>query len=564
MKLSPDRKLAGVLVPVFALRGEQDLGIGDTGAVKEMIDWCAAHGFRVLQMLPVNETGPDNSPYNAISALALDPTTIATTPAALPDLSTADFDRIAAADRLAELRRGPVQYRKVKALKQELLWAAFRRSKWNGHPARLLGRSATGKTPVPLGKWLDEYTLFRALIDENGGRDDWESWPAEHQSPAGVPESLRKKLEERRQFYAYVQRVAHAQWQDVRRHATARGVALMGDIPFGVSRYSADVWANRDLFDLTWSGGAPPEPAFKPDPFTAKWGQNWGIPLYCWEAHRQEKFAWWTRRVQQTSSIFHMFRIDHVLGFYRVFAFPWRPQENGVFTTLTEEQAKARTQGRLPRFFPHADDTDAHKQANCEQGEALLRMIQKAAGGTVVIAEDLGVVPDYVRPSLARLGIAGYKIPHWERNPDYTYVDAAAYPRLSLVTPATHDHEPLAARWRLLWADHEDARAKQDHHRAHVTWLELQRFVKWAGGDENHIPHHFTSQLHEAYSRRVLASNGWLALFMITDVFATEARFNVPGPIAESNWTERLDRPVCQWDGDLARLFARVIRETGR
>lgn len=529
MKLSPDQKLAGVLVPVFALRGANDLGIGDTAAVKEMIDWCAAHGFRLFQMLPINETGPDNSPYNAISALALDPTTIAIPHAGKVNTS------------------GPVRYREVKGLKRELLWAAFKKD----------GRG--WKTD-----WLDDYTLYRALLDENGGNDNWETWPKEQQSPATVPSALLKKLEELRRFYAFVQRVAHEQWADVRRHADAKGVVLMGDIPFGVSRYSADVWANRELFDLTWSGGAPPEPAFKPDPFTAKWGQNWGIPLYRWEAHKKQKFAWWTRRVQATSSIFHLFRIDHVLGFYRVFAFPWRPQENGTFTELTEEQAQARTQGRLPRFFPHPDDTDAHKKVNCAQGEALLKMIQRAAGDTVVIAEDLGVVPDYVRPNLTKLGIAGFKIPHWERNGDYNYVDAADYPRLSLVTPATHDHEPLAARWRQMWADHEDAKAKQDHHRAYITWLELQRFVKWAGGDENHVPHHFTPHLHEAYCRRVLESNGWLALFMITDVFATEARFNVPGPIAESNWTERLTQPVSKLDGGKAALFARLIRESGR
>jgi 4-alpha-glucanotransferase len=245
LRLSPDQKLAGVLVPVFALRGQNDHGIGDTAAVKEMIDWCAAPGFRVLQMLPINETGPDISPYNAISAMALDPTTIA-----LPG-GKGQVDAT-----------GPVRYRQVKALKRDLLWAAFKKD----------GRGWQAD-------WLDDYTLYRALLDENGGNDNWETWPKEQQSPATVPASLLKKLAELRRFYAYVQRIAHEQWADVRRHAEAKGVALMGDIPFGVSRYSADVWANRELFDLTWSGGAPPEPAFKPDPFTAKWGQNWGIQI---------------------------------------------------------------------------------------------------------------------------------------------------------------------------------------------------------------------------------------------------------------------------------------------
>src|SRR2546426_9870134 len=111
MKLSPDKKLAGILVPAFALRTESDLGVGDTEGVRQMIDWCAQHGFGVLQVLPINETSDDNSPYNAISSLALDPTTIATTPQHLPDLTQQDFDAIVDTNTLAELRHGSVKYR---------------------------------------------------------------------------------------------------------------------------------------------------------------------------------------------------------------------------------------------------------------------------------------------------------------------------------------------------------------------------------------------------------------------------------------------------------------------
>jgi len=101
-------------------------------------------------------------------------------------------------------------------------------------------------------------------------------------------------------------------------------------------------------------------------------GTELGIPLYRWDEHRRQKFAWWNRRVQQTSDIFHLFRIDHVLGFYRLFAFPWRPLDNHLFTDLTEQQAKERTKDRLPRFFQFPDDDAAHKQVNCKQGETLL------------------------------------------------------------------------------------------------------------------------------------------------------------------------------------------------
>ena len=105
-------------------------------------------------------------------------------------------------------------------------------------------------------------------------------------------------------------------------HAEQRGVALMGDIPFGVSYYSADVFSRPNEFMLDWFGGAPPEPLFKDDAFTQKWGQNWGIPLYRWSAMRANNFQWWRERVRGTRRIFHLFRIDHVQGFYRVYAFP--------------------------------------------------------------------------------------------------------------------------------------------------------------------------------------------------------------------------------------------------
>lgn len=556
MKLSPDHKLAGVLVPVFALRGTGDLGIGDTAAVKEMIDWCARHGFRVLQMLPINETGPDNSPYNAISALALDPTTIATTPQALPDLTAEDFRRIAGA---VVTDGRPVNYAKVKKLKRALLEVAFQRG----------GKRKELAAFTKANRWLDDYTLYRALLDENGGNDNWESWPKEHQTPAEAHKKFGVRLADRCRYYAYVQFVAYEQWRDVRRYADERGVALMGDIPFGVSRTSADVWANRELFDLTWSGGAPPEAAFQPDAFTAKWGQNWGIPLYRWEAHRKEKFAWWNRRVRQTSDIFHIFRIDHVLGFYRIYAFPWPPRDNWQFTEMTEAQAKKKAGGKLPRFFPHADDTDAHKKANCKQGESLLKMIQKAAGDTIVVAEDLGLVPDYVRPNLLKLGIPGFKIPYWERNEDYTYCDGVKYPHLSIVTPATHDHDPIITRWQQMWQAHDDARAKQDHHNAYITWLELQRFVGWAGQDKENIPREFTPQLHEAFCRAALAAESWMAIFMITDIFAQPQRFNVPGSFGAGNWSARMEQTVAGLDSDKAlsaktEMFARLLAETKR
>src|SRR5437773_1856622 len=220
----------------------------------------------------------------------------------------------------------------------------------------------------------------------------------------------------------------------------------MCDIAFGVSYYSADVFSRPDEFALEWCGGAPPETHFKDDPFTVKWGQHWGIPLYRWDVMRSRNFDWWRRRVRGVHEIFHIFRIDHVLGFYRIYAFPWRPEKNDEFLPLNWEEMRAKTGGREPHFVPRDDSTREHCAANCREGEEYLRVVLAGSGSTRVAGEDLGIVPNYVRPSLRSLGIAGFKIPQWEMR-DGMIIPGATYDRLSVATYATHDHEPIRALW---------------------------------------------------------------------------------------------------------------------
>jgi 4-alpha-glucanotransferase len=570
MKLSPDISLAGVLVPVFALRTEEDLGVGDTEGVRQMMDWCQRHGLNLLQTLPINETSDDNSPYNAISSLAIEPTTLALTPRTLPDLSAKTFRALATPERLAELRRGPVNWPAVKALKQALLEAAFE-SFLKRHFERETERARRFRAFLAANAdWLSDYALFRVLMEENGGTPAWERWPEEHRGPRrartwvlSLPAKRRAALERRQLFRAYVQWVAFEQWQALKAQGEARRVLLMGDMPFGVSRHSADVWAQRAFFDLDWSGGAPPERTFKVDPFTEKWGQNWGIPLYRWEELRRHDFEWWRTRVRTLCLSFHLYRIDHVLGLFRIYAFPWTPDRNAEFLPLNEAEAAARTGGRLPGFKPFPDDTPEHKAFNQAQGEELLRMIQTASGDTTVVAEDLGVVPDYVPPTLEKLGIPGFRIPMLFREPDGTYSDPKQYPRLSLAQPATHDHPPLAAQWQECWARIESGNDAEGARR------ELQHLMRFAGLGETPPPREFDDHIHAALMRAVLGARSWLAVFQIQDVFGQPERINTPGSIAPTNWTYRLAHTVREFHTDprlraKAETFARLAREAGR
>ena len=371
-------------------------------------------------------------------------------------------------------------------------------------------------------------------------------------------------------FAMYRQFVAWEQWRAVKAHADARGVALMGDVPFGVSYYSADTWSRPEIFDLKWSGGTPPERVLEVDAFTKKWGQNWGIPLYRWDALRERDFDWWRQRVRKVRDIFHLFRIDHLLGIFRIYSFPWRPSDNAKFLPLSGEEARAETGGELPHFTPLADDTAEHRAANAGQGEEILKVLLEECGEFRLVGEDLGEVPPYVRPCLARLGIAGFKIPQWEKRADGTPIDGSEYERVSLVTYATHDHEPLRAawdRWMTAIAAAEggepQAAAARDQ-----AWEEVRILARFAGFEVNEMTP-WSDEIHARLLAAILRSNSWLCIFMITDLFATTQRFNVPGALSDANWTQRLDSPPSTWANDPTRAaqmtrIRQLLAETGR
>jgi 4-alpha-glucanotransferase len=371
VKLSPDKKIAGILAPLFGLRSDNDLGVGDVAVLREFIDWAAEIGFKLIQLLPINEMGADNSPYNAISAMAIEPTTLHLAPGSPEHLTRDDFEKIVGQFNLAQLRRGSVKYSEVKRLKRALLEAAFKRFDYPAAFAEFLNRES---------EWLDQYVVFRALMERNGENEAWDRWPEEHRSfdaaikwRDALTEEDRRQFEDRQQFFAYVQWIAQQQWSDIKNYAEGHGVALMGDIPFGVSYYSADVFSKRDQFVLDWWGGAPPETHFKDDKFTQRWGQNWGIPIFHWNEMQRRNFDWWRERVRKVRSSFHVFRIDHVLGFYRIYAFPWRPQQNKKFLPLDWSEMLERTGGRAPHFHPRDDSSPANCEANRHEGEEYLR-----------------------------------------------------------------------------------------------------------------------------------------------------------------------------------------------
>jgi 4-alpha-glucanotransferase len=522
-------RLAGLLLPAFSPRRAGDLGIGDTRCLKEWIDLAAESRIAFLQLLPINETGADDSPYNAISSVALE--FLYLTMEDVPGLTEHEI----AAGRTdlgeASVRVRYASVRRVKRALLDLAWSRFDRET----PEFTAFREEQAS-------WLEEYTTYKWLMEQAGGSEVWDIWPEEFRTAAGGLARLEKARQidekhtnDRLAFHAWVQWLCFSQWENVHAHADARGVKLMGDIPIGVSRYSADVFFNREDFDLEWCGGAPPERVFKYDRFIQRWGQNWGIPLYHWDRMEAAGFPWWRQRISKLTEIFHIFRIDHVLGFYRIYSFPWQPKRNAEFLELTEREAALKTGGPLPRWSPRPDDTEPNCNANRSDGETRLRMIQEAAGESAVVAEDLGFVPPYVRPHLQSLGIAGFRIPHWDEDEDGHVVKGENFPECSFATYATHDHDSIPAMWIALQTtaalkegDEDEIGRARDY---------LRRMAEFAGlkGKEPYGPK-VRAKLLDA----ILASHSRYAAIMTTDLIDSTDRINSPGTVGPQNWSWRI------------------------
>ena len=546
----PDHRsrTAGILLPAFSPRREGDLGIGDTLAMREWIDWAAEHGVGFLELLPINETGADNSPYSAISSVALEPLYLAMEPELVPGLEEKDLAAARAAISKA-LQKRRVDYPAVRRAKRKLLRAA-----WHRVEAAAKADSEFAAFRREEAVWLDEYVVFRWLMARSGNREAWDLWPKAYSTPEAAREfvaSERKRnaefVDSELMFHAWVQWLCFRQWREVRAYADQRGVKLMGDMPIGISHDSHDVFFRPGEFDLNWFGGAPPEHMFKHDRFIQQWGQNWGIPLYRWDEMEKNGWDWWRRRVEKLTEIFHIFRIDHVLGFYRIYAFPWHPRRNGEFLDLSPDQARELTGGPLPGWAPRPDDTPENKAANRADGDKRLRMILEAAGEAEVVAEDLGCVPDYVRPHLASLDIAGFRLPHWEVKPDGHVVPPAELDECAFATYATHDHDTIAAMWdgfRTNATGQVDGLPREAVDGARFNLRLLSEFAGLPQpADASRWPR-YTNKIKWPLLDALHASRPRYAATMITDVFGMRKPFNRPGTVSPENWSLRLPWPA--------------------
>ncbi len=310
-----NRKLAGTQVPVFSLRTRKSAGIGDFGDLKTMIDFVASTGQKVLQLLPINDTTithtwTDSYPYSCISVFAIHPQYADLH--ALPELKDAKA-RAEAEKTRAELNAlDKIDYEKVNDFKINYLRQIF-----NQEGEKMMKTAEYKAFFQDTELWLVPYAQYSYLRDKNGTAD-FNQWPdhqvwdeAERKALADPKTAAYKNVA----FFYFVQFVLDRQMQEAHEHAKAKGVILKGDIPIGVNRNGCDVWMEPKYFNLNGQAGAPP------DDFSVN-GQNWGFPTYNWFEMLKDGCQWWNRRFQNMARYFDAYRIDHVLGFFRIWEIP--------------------------------------------------------------------------------------------------------------------------------------------------------------------------------------------------------------------------------------------------
>lgn len=484
---SPDRR-GGILLPLFSMLSSRSWGIGDIADLVEFGPWLRAGGFRALQILPVNDmaTG-QHSPYSALSALATDAIYLAVD--RVPEVASGavglDDDERRRLDAVRGTER--VDYVSVRTLKMAVLERAFRHFREHDWADDTAAAQAFRTFVADEDWWLGDYALFRVLHDAHDARAWWE-WPEPlaRRDEAALAQA-RSTHAEALQFTCWLQWHAQQQWAAAR--AALQGIALIGDLPFMVSSDSADVWARQHLFSRDASVGTPP------DAFSAT-GQDWGLPVYRWDAMAQDHFGWLRIRARRAAEMFDAFRVDHLVGFYRTYT---RPLDG------------------TPPYFAPADEDDQRRL-----GETVLEVFRSA--GAEIIAEDLGTIPDFVRESLDRLGVPGYRVLRWEREwhaPGQPFRDPRSYPERSLATTGTHDTDMLAAWWDTAPIDEREA------------LLALPGLA--SRGLAADRP--FDAALLDALLDLLMHSASNLVLLPLQDVFGWRDRINVPASVGEHNWT---------------------------
>lgn len=543
-------RCAGTAIPVFSLRSRESFGIGEFNDLKLMVDWAVATGQKVIQILPVNDTTmtrtwTDSYPYSANSIYALHPQFIH-----LPDAGVPQDEEY------TRLQKGlnalaAVDYEKVNAEKDRLLRKAFAAT-WRS----VCSTKDYKEFFQASSHWLLPYAAFRILMEESGTADftKWGEYAVFDQEKV---DALLKKKKQERNYICFVQYHLHRQLLQAREYAHLKGVYLKGDLPIGISPTSADAWVSPELFHLDSQAGAPP------DAFATK-GQNWKLPTYNWERMAMDGYAWWKARMKNMEQYFDAFRIDHILGFFRIWEIPagassgllghFSPAlpystdylrsmgfdlpDSGPAVPESENVlfvADPRTSGYWhPRIA--AQETDAYKALPQHMKDIYNRLYDDffyhrhnefwknsamkklpellASTGMQACGEDLGMIPACVPEVMRELFILSLEIQRMPKLSWETFANVQHYPYLSVCSISTHDMNPLRAWW------------KEDRTLTQRFWHEVL-------GENGEAPQECEPWICLKIAKMHLDCPSLMAIMLLQDWLSIDGKLRNPDPDAE-------------------------------
>ena len=486
----------GIAVPLFSLHTQHSHGIGEYLDLIPLIDWCQSIGFDVIQLLPLNDTGRGISPYSALSAFALNPLFLSLHSLPFVHEHPALKEELKALPKFSLLPY--VDYTRVREQKDHFLSRYLQEIS-----PKILNTPQYQRFMHDAAGWLKGYACFK-ILKKRYHETSWETWPNPFRHPTSqLLDTLIQEEEAEFQKHAILQFLSDQQFHTAKQHATQQGVFLMGDIPILIDRDSADVWLHQELFHLEYSAGAPP------DIFSEE-GQNWGFPIYNWTHHANHQYQWWKERLKWASRHYHLYRIDHIVGFFRLWSIP------------------LGASGKEGYFIPQDESTWI------DHGQKLMLMMLNACD-MLPIGEDLGVVPPEVRTCLSALGICGTRVMRWERKwkGDQEFILPADYPLDSMTTVSTHDSETLQQWWR-------DQPIEAQAFAQFKGWTYQPALSRQYHQEILWDSHHTASLFHINPIQEYLALIPGLSWPDLDD-----ERINIPGLFSEKNWRYRM-RPTIE------------------
>ena len=540
-------KGAGTVIPIFSLRSEGSFGVGDFGDLKQMIDWCAKTKQRVLQVLPINDTNithtwQDSYPYNSISIYALHPqyTDLRQLPKIKDETLNIKFQQLQ-----KELNALPqIDYERVNEAKMEYL-----RELYAQEGSKMMKTAAFKQFFEQNKEWLVPYAAYCHYRDLYGTAT-FSEWPDHHTFSDEERQTMSKsttKLYKEVAFWYFVQFNLDQQMRAAHAHARKNKVILKGDIPIGISRDGVEAWVEPKYFNLNGQAGAPP------DPFSAD-GQNWGFPTYNWDEMLKDDCSWWVRRFRKMAEYFDAYRIDHVLGFFRIWEIPV-PEKSGLMGQfapalgMSKEEIEAYgvqfNEGlflvdhkRNDRWHPRIAVQYQEAYQQLDEGQKYnfnnlyndyfyrrnnqfwyteaMKKLPKLTQATrmLVCAEDLGMVPDCVPWVMNELRILSLEIQSMPKDPTTRFGKLSHNPYRSVDTISTHDMATLRQWW-----DEDEERTQAYYNTS------LRR-----GGA---APHPLPGWLAKDIVSRHLTSPSMLCLLSLQDWLSIDENLRLPDQNAE-------------------------------